>query len=134
MSYVPGTILTRSQPLGDALDKLRVIGESPVNTATVSDWGGATGNAMIVAPAEEFGSNEVMPIAYAQAHYSVESIPEEDYIEFDPRQHRRVQEPSPEEVFAREAKIAAAAVPIAPVDPLAVAEATEAVQKSKGRK
>lgn len=132
MSYVPNTILTRSQPLGNAHDKLRVIGDSPVNATTVADWGGSGGNSIIVAPAEEFGSNEVMEIAYAQAHYDVESIPEEEYIEIDPRQRQRVTPATPEEIFAREAKAATIA---APVDPLAVNQAVENVQqKAKARR
>lgn len=104
MSYLPNTILTRREAAGDAYDVVRVVGISPIKQASLAEWSGAGGEHIIVAPHEEFGSNEVMPVSIAQAQYEVTEFPEVEEPAPDPRGRGRVPNISPEEAFARDAR------------------------------
>jgi hypothetical protein len=115
--YKPDTILTLKNPrteydddgavIGEAFpyDRVRVIGQSPVNHATIaSEWTGSNGQGVIVEPLTEFGANLDEPFGRLQELYTVESLPE-------PAIFRGAQVeilepgdvgPSPEQVFADE--------------------------------
>jgi hypothetical protein len=101
--YKPDTILALKEPrteydedgavVGEAFpyDRVRVIGQSPVNHATIAtEWTGANGQGVIVEPLTEFGANLDEPFGRLQELYVVESLPEPG--------------PSPEQVFADEAE------------------------------
>lgn len=103
-----GTEITRKEALPDDhpqayLNNLRVVGPSPVKDATVEDWVGGGGNAVIVTPAEGFGANQVLPEEIAARDYNVSKLPEETAIPEPPP--TPVNElPTPEQAFAAAAR------------------------------
>lgn len=117
--YKPDTILTLKNPrteynddgevVGEAFpyDRVRVIGQSPVNHATIaSEWVGANGQGVIVEPLTEFGANLDEPFGRLQELYSVESLPEPAIFRGDQVEILEPADlgPSPEQVFADEAE------------------------------
>lgn len=125
--YPPNTILKRVQPrdvtetvtidgkpeeqsVPDPLNEVRVVAPSPVKRASLGEWGGNTGEFLIIAPYKIFGSNEVVPEAVLNTEYEVVTYGDEApqvKIELDaPAMKRRLLE-SPEQVFARETREAA---------------------------
>jgi len=101
MSYPSETILIRRDPKGDELDTVKVIGASPIKAATVADWAGAGGEAIIVAPHGEFGANQIMPLSVAAEQYVISWMPEAPGpVVIDPRRASHVRLVSPEETFA----------------------------------
>lgn len=90
-------------------NRVRVIGPSPINHAagSGSEWDGAAGAGVLIAPTSNFGSNLDEPLGKLQALYDVESVPE-TLVDAAP-QVRVINStsqsagPTPEEVFAVEA-------------------------------
>lgn len=114
MSYPAGTVLKRTDPKDDELDVVRVVGPSPVRSASLEEWNGGTGDIMIVQPEGVFGAPASMPESIADSQYEVAEWPVEEPQEkvIETRQEalrrgRRLE--TPEQVFAREAKERAAA-------------------------
>lgn len=109
-TFPPGTILTRNEPKDNPMDRIRVVGLSPVSAPAAAEWGSATeGEAVVVTPADEFGSNEPAPISFLVQAYSVESYPDdfdtgEDVAGDRPRPKNISSLPTPEQAFARNAQ------------------------------
>lgn len=81
MSYPTGTILARKEPKGtddelDALDRVSVVGPSPISHASAGEWAGHGGDQIIVQPLEGFASPEIMPLEIAYSEYEIESEPD----------------------------------------------------------
>ncbi len=117
--YKPDTILALKNPrteydddgevVGEAFpyDRIRVIGQSPVNHATMStEWVGANGQGVIVEPLTEFGANLDEPFGRLQELYDVESLPEPAVFRGTEVEVVEPADlgPSPEQVFANEAE------------------------------
>lgn len=116
--YKPDTILTLKNPrteyddegelVGEVFpyDRVRVIGQSPVNHATIAtEWTGSNGQGVIVEPLTGFGANLDEPFGRLQELYSVESLPEPAVFRGDQVEVRTPADlgPSPEQVFSDEA-------------------------------
>lgn len=57
-------------------DRVRVIGQSPINHASITDeWSGTSGQGVIVEPIHEFGATLDEPYGKLQRLYEVESVP-----------------------------------------------------------
>jgi hypothetical protein len=117
--YKPDTILALKEPrteydedgavVGEAFpyDRVRVIGQSPVNHATIAtEWTGANGQGVIVEPLTEFGANLDEPFGRLQELYVVESLPEPAVFRGEQVEVLTPADlgPSPEQVFADEAE------------------------------
>jgi hypothetical protein len=95
----------------DPLNIVRVVGVSPIKQPSRAEWAGVGGDAVIIAPVEEFGANEVAPIAYLQAQYSVTTTGDEEalkLVHLDPVERTRsgAYAETPEQAFARQARAA----------------------------
>lgn len=108
MSYLPGTILKRKEPVGDALDDLRVVAPSPMRDASVDAWQGSGGDAVIVTPNAVFGGNEILPLDVGAAEYDVVSVPETNIQSnnLPPEPDRNAPQLTPEQQFAAHARAA----------------------------
>ena len=106
MAYLPNTVLTRRKKKGDPLDVVKVVGLSPIKQASLGDWQGANGDHIIVQPAEDFGSNEIMPMEIAQSEYEISEYPEEEeYVDTSGRGRQSLAHSlTPEQTFAQEAR------------------------------
>jgi hypothetical protein len=63
-------------PLEFPYNRVRVIGQSPVNHAGIQDeWVGANGQGVVIEPLTAFGSNLDEPYGKLQRLYEVESLP-----------------------------------------------------------
>jgi hypothetical protein len=87
-------------------DRVRVIGQSPVNHADITtEWVGAHGQGVIVEPLSGFGSNLDEPFGRLQELYEVESMPEPTVMRAEDQVKVVKPEdlpPSPEEIFSNE--------------------------------
>lgn len=88
-------------------NRVRVVGESPVQHTTRGDWTGADARGVIIVPLNNFGSTLDEPFGKLRDLYTVESIPER-YVEIaNPvrvvNATSAAAGPTPEEVFATEA-------------------------------
>lgn len=127
--FPPDTILTRTSPLGDEHDRLRVVGPSPVAASTNGEWEGASGEALIVTPADVFAQNLVMPTNYVVVHYTAVLPPTPSEVaRTQPPMTPLSQQPTPEQIFAKEAHARKVAVP-EPVDIVAQQRAAEQAAK-----
>lgn len=108
--YKPDTILALKEPRTTdedepfPYDRVRVIGQSPVNHADISsEWVGGNGQGVIIEPLAGFGSNLDEPMGRLQELYEVESLPEAVVLRGED-QVKVVQPedlpPSPEDIFA----------------------------------
>lgn len=111
MSYPTDTVLVRRESLGDALDHVRVVGNSPIRSARVGEWTGETGSDVIVNAIDEFAAPATLPESVLNREYDIESMPEEsNEVVIDPRRARgRVSQIAPEESLRRQAAAAEAA-------------------------
>lgn len=112
MAYVPGTILTRKQPIDppdseDSIDlsvynRIEIIGRSPVQRGIrPAEWTGQAGDEYSIKPFEAFGEVIDTPQGALEKDYDVVTIPERPTIQ---RETLTVLEPgpSPEQQFAAE--------------------------------
>lgn len=134
MPYPIGTTLKRSEPLEDiAVDKptydkegtqtgtvpataphphnhLKIVGPSPIKSASVAEWAGEAGDHWIVTPVDEFGANEIIPEAILNRDYDVAEFGDdvlaarEERIILDQRRGSLAHAESPEQAFAKAAK------------------------------
>lgn len=120
MSYPNGTILTRDTEKGNKFDRIRIIGPSPIRTASLAEWGGAVnGDLLLVEPLgkedgkEVFSATEMVPLERIYSDYRVEYEPDLDPTHIEAvTKTRAVRQLTPEEQFrvaAKEAETRAAA-------------------------
>jgi len=112
--YKPETILKLKNPRGEneegepfAYDRVRVVGQSPVNHADItSEWVGANGQGVVLEPLSAFGANLDEPYGRVLELYEVESLPDATVMTAE-SQIKIVEPgdlgPSPEEVFSNDA-------------------------------
>lgn len=114
MSYKPGTILARKEPVPASdpeaaqYNVIRVVGPSPVQSGVRSEeFAGQAGDELTITPHLDFGPNVDQPEGALQRDYNVVSEPPPVVME---RGEVTVLEPgdTPEQVFAREAREQAA--------------------------
>lgn len=107
--YKPDTILRLKDPRTVdedepfAYDRVRVVGQSPVQHADISsEWVGGNGQGVIIEPLSGFGSNLDEPLGRLQELYEVESLPEAVVITGDQVKVVKPEDlpPSPEDIFA----------------------------------
>lgn len=118
MTYVPGTILTRTEPFTDesgpddqdltVYNEVKVVGPSPVvEMGKASEWEGAAGSGVLIQPID-FGPTLDRPQGELERDYDVKSIPEAQPVTAQQTAVREQPGPSPEETFARDAAAASA--------------------------
>lgn len=94
----------RKVPKDDKLDRLEVVGPSPITTSAVGEWAGSQSDAMIVNPAGEFGAPEILPMEAAVTFYNVEFEPDPAPTHIETaRAPRAVRQLSAEEQFRAQA-------------------------------
>lgn len=98
----PNSTITRNEPQDDPYDECVVVGPSPVNNPALAAWPSAGGQSVVVRPTS-FGETTVMPLDYIAAHYTVTEPDPVDpvTVEVSPVYS---EQPSPEQVFAEEAR------------------------------
>lgn len=117
--YEPGTILALREPQSTdestyPYDRVKVIGQSPVQHATASGsmWAGADATGYIIQPLSDFAPTVDKPFGELAEAYEVEEYPTDPFTgdpitpESNPRNA-----PSPEQQFAAAAREQAAANP-----------------------
>lgn len=107
MSYPANTILERKEPKGDFLDRIKVVGPSPIRQPSLSEWEGVSGDVIVVNPAgDEFGSAQNVPVGIVQRDYDVIEYGDEAPTELviDTTQRRRAALETPEQAFAKSAR------------------------------
>lgn len=126
MSYPNGTILTRRTTKDNKFDRIRIIGPSPIRTASLAEWGGAVnGDLLLVEPLGQerdpesgelrdvFSATEMVPLERIYSDYDVEFEPDLDPTHVEAvTKTRAVRQLTPEEQFridAREHEAAKAA-------------------------
>jgi len=110
--YEPGTILALKEPQSTEettypYDRVKVVGQSPVQHATASGsvWAGADATGYIITPLEDFGPTVDKPFGQLQELYDIEAYPLDPVTQepITPENNPRNQ-PSPEQLLARAAK------------------------------
>jgi hypothetical protein len=110
--YEPGTILALREPQSTddqtyAYDRVKVVGQSPVQHATASGsaWAGADATGYIITPLDDFGPTLDKPYGELADLYEVEEYPTDPITQqpITPENNPR-NAPSPEQQFARAAK------------------------------
>lgn len=104
MSFAPGTILAKKVTADNAYDRLRVVGPSPIRTATATgEWTGSGGGDLYICEPigdGEFHATEIVPSGALYGQYRIESEPplQPTHIE-SARPGVPVRQLSPEEQF-----------------------------------
>lgn len=129
--YQPETVLTKREQFEEdhpsaPYNRVKVVGQSPINHGTIqTEWVGPQGQGVIVQPLDGFGATLDEPYGKLIELYEVESVPEnvvpaEPIIKHVPQDGA----PSPEEVFAEEARTATVEEPAKGPDILAGEQAS----------
>lgn len=109
--YEPGTVLALREPQStdDSVypyDRVKVVGQSPVQHATASGsvWAGADATGFIITPLTDFAPTVDKPLGQLMELYEVEEYPEDPITgqPITPENNPR-NAPSPEQILARAA-------------------------------
>lgn len=109
--YEPGTILALKEPQSTddfnyPYDRVKVVGQSPVQHATASGsvWAGADATGYIITPLTDFAPTVDKPFGELSEQYEIESFPLDPITQEPIRPENNPQNrPSPEQLLARAA-------------------------------